>query len=333
MSNTKHSTFRTVVTLVVSACLIGVAALLLFNRQYILDTVANASYKPTAEVTAITERTQLSSSGRFTFYATSPEILAQEAFNSSCPRQESTSPILGCYTSADRIYIYNVTDARLDGMKEVTAVHEMLHAVWMRKSPEEKKALETQLRQAYAQRADGDLKKRMEYYDRTEPGEFVNELHSILGTEVDSLGSDLESYYGTYFNRSAVLAFHAQYSSTYKQLTSRADQLASLMGVLSKTIDAKSKTYTEEGNAFSQDVATFNSRASNGGFTSQSQFTAERSRLLARSGQLAAMREDINASIATYNSYYEEYQTISKQVEGLNKSLDSYQALGEAPSV
>lgn len=333
MSNTNRSTFRTVTTLVISACLIGAALWVLFNRQFVLDTVTNATFKPTTEVASLANETKLTSTGRFSFYATSPAVLDKNAFNSSCPRRESNSPILGCYTSADRIYIYNVSDPRLDGMKEVTAVHEMLHAIWVRKSPEEKQALDTKLRQAYEQHADDELRKRMEYYERTEPGEFVNELHSILGTEVGSLGSDLESYYDTYFSRSAVLAFHEQYSSTYKQLTGRADQLVSLMTDLGKTIDAKSKTYTSESAAFSQQINSFNSRAANGGFTSQSQFNAERAQLIARSAQLEAMREEINRSIETYNGYYAEYQEISKQVEGLNQSLDSYQTLDKAPSV
>lgn len=333
MSNTNRSGFRTVATLVISACLIGAALWVLFNRQFVLDTLTNATFKPTSEVVSLADESKLTSTGKFNFYATSPEVLDKDAFNSSCPRRESNSPILGCYTSADRIYIYNVSDPRLDGMKEVTAVHEMLHAIWQRTSPDKQKALESKLRNAYEQHADDELKKRMEYYERTEPGEFVNELHSILGTEVNSLGSDLESYYNSYFSRSAVLAFHEQYSSTYKQLTGRADQLVSLMTDLGKSIDANSKTYSSESAAFSQQINLFNSRAANGGFTSQSQFNAERAQLIARSAQLEAMRDAINTSIETYNSYYAEYQQISKQVEGLNQSLDSYQTLDKAPSV
>lgn len=333
MSNTSRSTFRTVTTLVISACLIGAALWVLLNRQFVQDTITNATFKPTSEVASLADQTKLTGIGKFTFYATSPEVLGQDAFNNSCPRRELNSPILGCYTSADRIYIYNVSDPRLEGMKEVTAVHEMLHAVWQRKSPDEQKALEAKLRQAYEQRADDDLKKRMEYYERTEPGEFINELHSILGTEVNSLGNDLESYYNAYFSRSAVLAFHDQYSSTYKQLTGRADQLVSLMTELGKTIDTKSKSYSSESAAFSQQINTFNTRAANGGFSSQSQFNTERAQLVARSAQLEALRDDINNSIEIYNGYYAEYQQISKQVEGLNQSLDSYQTLDKAPSV
>ncbi len=46
--------------------------------------------------------------------------------------------ILGCYNPSSRdIYIYNVTNSELDGVKEVTAAHEMLHAAWERLSESE----------------------------------------------------------------------------------------------------------------------------------------------------------------------------------------------------
>jgi predicted nucleic acid-binding Zn-ribbon protein len=52
-----------------------------------------------------------------------------------------------------------------------------------------------------------------------EPGQRDNELHSILGTEFDSLGIDLEQYYTLYFSddRRAVLAAAQQFDQAYTQ--------------------------------------------------------------------------------------------------------------------
>jgi hypothetical protein len=333
MSNTNRNIVRTISAFILSALFVLAAIWVVFNRQFILDTIANATYQPTDEISAIVTDTKLTQNATFTFYATKPEVLDQNAFNNNCPRQEQASPILGCYTSQDRVYIYNVTDPKLNGIKEVTSVHELLHAVWFRMSEDEQTRLEGKLRAAYEQRADDELKRRMGYYERTEPGEFVNELHSILGTEVTDIGSDLEAYYSRYFDRAAVLALHAQYNDTFRALTTRSEALVAQLNQLSSSIDAASTAYAANTNTLSADIAAFNTRAANGGFSSSSQFNAERARLVARSNQLEADRQSINASIQTYTTLRDEYQTIARQVETLNKSIDSYQSLDKAPSV
>src|SRR5690606_10396580 len=139
--------------------------------------------------------------------------------------QEKASPILGCYTSADRVFIYDITNEQLDGIEEVTAAHEMLHAVWNRMSSSERASIEKELRSAYEKLGDGTVKERMDYYVRTEPTEIANELHSILGTEVANLSDSLEAYYAQFFNRERVLALHDNYNSLYVSLQDRADVL------------------------------------------------------------------------------------------------------------
>ncbi len=271
--------------------------------------------------------------GRFTFYATHPVIESQAAFNQSCPRQETGNPILGCYTTDDRIYIYNLTNAELDGMEEVTAVHEMLHAVWSRMSVGERSRLSDELMTAYNNLADQELKTRMEYYQRTEPGEFTNELHSILGTEVANLGSSLESYYGRYFSRSDVLALHTKYSSVYKALYDRADELYKAMDTLSASIESRSKEYDSASEKLTTDINSFNARADSGAFTSNAQFYQERSALIARSNALEAERKAINDAIDQFNTYHTEYTKISDQIEVLNESIDSFKQIDKTPSV
>ena len=303
------------------------------NRQYVLDQIAVWGYEPTSEIQAIGQRVSFTDEGRFVFYATKPEVENQETFNTKCPRQEAGSPILGCYTTDDRIYIYALTNDQLDGMKEVTAAHEMLHAAWYRMSSEERDKLSVELREAYEGLDNSELKTRMEYYERTEPGEFANELHSILGTEVASLSNSLEAYYGQYFNRKAVLALHEQYSSVYLALHTRADELFSKMEALSATIQDQSKNYDNAAGQLTSDINAFNARATNGSFSSQAQFNAERAALIRRSNALENDRRAINANIEIYNTYYSEYQEIAKQVEVLNDSLDSYSEIDQGPSV
>ena len=333
MSSTKTNKTGAIVSFILSALFIVTAWWVFTNRQHLLDQMTIWSYEPSGNVAAISDRVAFTDKGKFAFYATKPEVSDQASFNTQCPRQEVGSPILGCYTGEDRIYIYDITNEELDGMEEVTAAHEMLHAVWVRTSESDKKSLEKQLRAAYASIDDAELKERMDYYERTEPGEFINELHSILGTEEVNLSSELQAYYNKFFDRGKVLALHQNYDSHYKALYARANELYPLMESLSASIDTRSTSYDLAAKQLSADITAFNTRASNGSFTSMSQFNSQRASLVSRSNALEAERTGINNDIATYDKYYSEYEEISKQIEVLNDSIDSYNQIDAGPSV
>lgn len=333
MSSTKSSHKGSLVAFVLSALLIVAAVWMFFNRQQVLDQVSVWSYTPSSDIVTINQNVQFTDKGRFIFYATTPAVAQPEDFNKECPRQETGSPILGCYTNDDHIYIYDITNDKLKGMEEVTAAHEMLHAVWYRTNEADREKLAGQLQAAYEKLEDDKLKDRMSYYERTEPDEIVNELHAILGTEIESLGEPLESYYGQFFNRDAVLKQHQQYSVVYNQLYERADDLYSKMETLSVTIQNRSRNYDVAVTQLSADISSFNRRANSNGFSSQSQFNAERNALLNRTAALDAERDAINGDINLYNKYYAEYQDIAKQIEVLNDSVDSFKQIDEAPSV
>lgn len=332
MSNTKHRVGSTI-AIVASVIIVLFAAWLIVNRQYVADALKVSSYQPDATIASIQERTKMTDKGRFMFYATKPEVMDAQSFNQSCPRQEVGSPILGCYTGDDRIYIYNLTDKKLDGMEEVTAAHEMLHAVWQRTDAEQKRRLSDLLTSAYKKLDDDALQKRMAYYERNEPTEFTNELHSILGTEVKNLDDDLESYYSQFFDRAEVLALHDKYNGFYTNLVQQSNDLYEKMEKLADSIDARSKTYDANISQLSADITSFNTRANNGDFNSQAQFYSERAALVNRSNQLEADRSAINEDITTYNSYYTKYTKIAGQIQLLNDSMDSYQNLEKAPSL
>lgn len=98
-----------------------------------MDVYRFWTYQPTAQVAAVANRAGMNDSGKFAFYATHPSLEGTQKFNEYCNRQEEGTAILGCYTN-DRIYVYDVQDKRFDGIQEVTASHEMLHAVYQRLS-------------------------------------------------------------------------------------------------------------------------------------------------------------------------------------------------------
>ncbi|MDB5162888.1 MAG: hypothetical protein JWO54_922 [Candidatus Saccharibacteria bacterium] len=334
MSTSKSSRVRSSIAFVLSILTVGLAIWLFTNRQYVLDQLTVWSYHPSASIASLDERVQFTDKGLFTFYATQPVVAEPSEFNSKCPRREAGSPILGCYTSDDRIYVFNMSNVQLDGMKEVTAAHEMLHAVWQRMGTDEQTRLAGLLTAAYEKNASPELRERMKYYERNEPDAISNELHSILGTEVAGLGAELDAYYGQYFeNRQVILDLHSKYNTVYQSLYSRADQLYKNMETLSASIETRSTQYDQDVARLSTDIDSFNNRANNGNFDSMNQFNSERAALISRSNQLDSQRSAINRDIATYGQLYDEYQSIASQIEVLNNSIDSFKALGETPTV
>lgn len=299
------------------------AGWLFANRQYVADQVTVWSYSPPAEIRAIESKLSFTDKGEFYFRVTQPDLQTAEEFNQDCPRQEPGSPILGCY-AAGRMYIYDIQNERLNGIEEVTAAHEMLHAVWERMSPAEKDRIGTILKTEFEQKADEALVERMAYYERNEPTEIINELHSIIPTEVAEISQELETYYQQYFDdRRAVVALHDQYSSVFDGLVERADGLYTELAALGLSIQEDRNSYNRSVEDLSRDIASFNFRANNGDFASISAFNAERTNLVARSNALDALRNEISADIDRYNAAYEEYLRIAGELEALNESIDS----------
>jgi hypothetical protein len=317
----------------------GIAVLLLsvfvfLNRQLISDTVVTLFYQPSVSIQAVESRVDFTGDGTRIFYATQPEVLDAQAFNERCPRQEVKNPILGCYVTDDRIYIYSITNQELQGIEEVTAAHEMLHAAWMRLSVSEREALQPSLQRLYESVADGALKERMNYYERTQPGEFYNELHSIFGTEVEGVGSELEAHYARYFeDRTAVIDYFSQYSGVFQALRDKADSLYGQMEALSEKITSERNNYEEKLTALSADTNSFNARASRGAFSSEQAFYNERATLVQRSQILEEDRATLNADINTFNKLRAQYVDVAAELEQLDKSLDSFQVLDSPPTL
>lgn len=334
MSATKRQTRNNggVLPFIIGVVSIVIAAVLFLNRQYIIDQIVVWQYQPSSAVTSIVARTQMSDIGKFYFYASTPAIENATDFNKNCTKQEEETAILGCYVNR-RIYVYDVTNEQLDGIEEVTAAHEMLHAVYDRLSSDEKQKIDSLLESEFEKlRHDSEFAERMAFYERTEPGERDNELHSIISTEVPSIGSKLETYYKRYFiDRSKIVALHMSYASLFDQLEARSEELSAELTRLADSINAKTASYNEAIKALNSDINAFNERASAGDFSSQSEFQAERSALVARSEILETTRAGINQDINRYNELREELAAVAGESEALNRSIDS--TLAPAPSV
>lgn len=312
--------------------MLAVSIYLTLNRQQVLDAFHFWTYHPTAEVTAVAQRTAFTDSGLFTFYAVRPEIETGQQFNTNCGHKEQGTAILGCYVN-DHIYLYNVTDSRLNGIKEVTAAHEMLHAVYQRMSEDERTQVNALVESEYKKLSnDPAYTERMAFYARTEPGERDNELHSIIGTEVANISPELEQHYAKYFNnRQQVVQLFNSYNSVFLALDKQAKTLSAQLDALSKKIDSDSVQYNADVKNLNQDISDFNQRAATGQFSSESDFSAQRQALQRRVDGVNSMRTLINNEIDRYETLRKQYNETVTESNNLYQSIDS--TLAPAPQV
>jgi hypothetical protein len=313
--------------------LFGVAAfLIVINKQYIIDQITVWQYKPTSEITGLVDRAGMGSYGKFLYLASQPSLEATQNFNNMCDRVENITSILGCYKNY-QIYIYDVTDKQLDGIREVTAAHETLHAAYVRMSESEQKEVDILLEAEYKKlETNKDFSERMAFYARTEPGQRDNELHSVIGTEVAVISPALEAHYEKYFsNRQKVVELDVEYSSVFQKLEDRSKELVGQLNALASSISDRSTQYNSDAQTLYSDIISFNNRANNWGFSSQAQFAFERSILSARVTELDATRISINEDITSYDSILLEYNSIASQSKKLYNSINS--TLAPAPSV
>lgn len=309
-----------------------VAAWLWLNQQFIIDQLAVWQYKPSHEIAALADQSGMNDRGRFLYYASQPEVDGTQRFNKVCDRREEGTAILGCYNGT-KIFIYDVKDERLDGIKEVTAAHEMLHAAFQRMSGDERQKLSNLLEVEYKKLENmADYKERMAFYARTEPGERANELHSVIGTEVKDINPELEAHFAKYFvSRDKVVALHNQYQAVFQKLESDAKALYDELQALSKQVTQASASYNDDVVALNEAIQAFNRRATTGDFTSESQFTRERSALMSQAGKLRDKRTSINDQITTYEVKRQAYNALAHESQELVDSLNS--KLAPAPEV
>lgn len=326
-----HSNKGLLIRLLISLFLLGLAIVVFTQRQVLIDTYMVWQYKPSPDIAAISERTKLTDKGEFLFYASTPELNDRESFNKACKAKGGEQTVvLGCYTMM-RIYLFDIDNPKLDGIKEVTAAHEMLHAAYDRLSPDERDRVdglvETQVRTLRDERILGLIKE----YEKTEPGERLNELHSILGTEVASLNPELETYYKQYFeDRLAVVSLASNYGAVFDELKGRMEALLAEITALADSIEKHNAEYTAAAQQLNADIEAFNVRARSGQM-SREEFDSQRTTLEALQSDLQSFYNLIKDEIALYDLKRSELESVNSESDVLNRSIDS--KLSPVPSI
>jgi len=252
------------------AVLIGLIVGVYTQHQTVLDWVRLRGYSAPTTVAQLASDDTMTARARHLFYVNHPAVESGKAFTGNCPAGGEKTVVLGCYVGQDAgIYLYAVTDVRLNGVQQVTAAHETLHAAYRRLSSSERKRVDAMLTDYYQHGlTDQRIKDTIELYKKSEPNDVVNEMHSVFGTEAPNLPPALEQYYQRYFsNRAKVTAYTASYQGEF---TNRQNKVASddaQLKTLKQQIDTNSAQLDQQKAALDSQSAQLQSERSNGQVT------------------------------------------------------------------
>lgn len=316
------------VSLLVMILFLAGALWILTNRQLLLDRWHIATFKPSAAILQLAHDDTMVSQGYDLYMASQPIIDGRDAFNRHCTVASEQTIVLGCYAN-QQIYLYDVTDPRFSGVEQVTAAHEMLHAAYDRLSTSERTRVNDLLNAELAKHIDDQhLNELMTLYKQSEPGQMLNEMHSVLGTEYAHLSPDLEQYYKSYFaNRAKIVAYATAYESVFTESKNK-------IAAMDKQLDAWKAQIDSNNQELSIQQASLR--------TQLNQMNA-----LAASGNTAAYNQQVpgyNQKVTTFNDLVQQTKTLVTQYNqlvvtrnqqataqnGLYQSLDShYQPVGQ----
>lgn len=271
---------------------------LFFNRQEILDWWRLRDYEPSSDIVRLATDSSFSDYGRRLFYVHYPELLDKPNFEGKCSVTEETI-VLGCYITHSKIYVFDVEDDRLEGVEEVTAAHEMLHAAYDRLADDERRRIGALLKDFFATVTDERLIKTVDSYTERDPAIVTNELHSIVGTEVRELPTELEDYYSQYFlDRLAIVSQAEGYSQEFITLEEQIE-----------AYDEQLKNIETEIEALESDIAQLNQA------------------LNTEKARLQSLRNDPEAYNLAVPGFNEQVRAYNEQVQALRAKIESYNAI------
>ncbi|KQP56809.1 hypothetical protein ASF51_02590 [Agreia sp. Leaf283] len=322
--------------------MVGVAALLAIalpvsggvyyaaNARIIADRQSVADFTPSENIESLVERADMNEVGTFLFYTSHPELNTASEFNTACGIRPEQF-LLGCYTG-ETIHLYDVTEERLDGLREVTAAHEMLHAAFDRLDAASQERLGVLLEEAYTAHGDDpELAARMDAYAVSQPGTRLTELHSIIGTEFTDLDPELETYYKTYFtDRSIVVGLHAAYEKVFSDLEQQTTDLSNQILALADEIESDTNTFNADQTQLNTDIDAFIAKNEAYGYSDDpAGFDADKAALIARDADLETRRTAINGKITQLGDLQQQLRDLDADAQALNRSIDSTIVPGE----
>ncbi|HEV2412696.1 MAG TPA: hypothetical protein VGS28_02710 [Candidatus Saccharimonadales bacterium] len=291
-------------TRVLSACLAILVVLLagVYYFQNIEDWWSLQGYTPSTAIKTLAQDDTMTPQAQHLFYVANATVDSRQVFNAHCSNKGDNTIVLGCYTGGTNgiIYIYDVTQPQLNGIQQVTAAHEMLHVVYARLGSQ-KTSVDNLLRAQMKETTDPRLLQLESIYSTTEPGELLDEMFSVFGTQVATLNPDLQAIYNQYFtNRQVLVNYTAAYVGLFQQNNAEIVSIDSQLKTLNTTIQSDNAQLTSQQQGITSMAQTMNG--------------------LKSSGQVGPYNQDVgpyNQKVDTFNSLLTTDQQLINQYNQL----------------
>jgi hypothetical protein len=304
----------------VMATIIAVVIMGMRFTQDLQDWSKLLHYQPTPEIAKLATTTTMTDTARRLFYVNQPTIEARKSSLNLCKSSEHTI-VLGCYVPSKGIFLQAVTDPRLEGVMEVTAAHEMLHVVYQRMTLLEQTQINKQLQAILSKIENPRILKLVQTYNEQDSRSVNNELHSILGTEVRNLGSELEEHYRKYFtNRSKIIALSEQYEGVFTALRGKAKTLDGQLMIRKSTLEQLAAQVKQEAEAIDSDRSNLQSSIS---INTQSDYNFRVSSFNDRVNGYNQLVSRLRDQTDTYNQMVTEHNSIALEEKSLVESLEN----------
>lgn len=278
----------------------------------ILDNQKLNSYTPPQQAIEVADTLQLTDYGRKLLYLNQPTFSSDRTLiYTKCNAQSQPgSTFFGCYLTGDNgIYILEIPDPRFKSSMYVTTAHEILHAGYHRLKAEEKASIDRLLLEVLNGSYGPELEEKLETYRTYNPKAVAGELHSFVGSEIETLPKALETYYTRYFkSRKAVIELHKKSTALFgekrKEIHAFDHKLA--------TLNAKLKREKEQLEELESELKSMQSQMElykkNGEISKHNAMVSPMNRKIAEYKKLA------NESMSTYNEYNDTAQKRNKVV-------------------
>lgn len=317
------NTSRRIRSSILLLCVVAAYVVIWTQRNTLLDWLALRNYAPSSGIAALATRDTMTDKAKHYLYINHPAINDRTAFNKNCPNDSEQSVVLGCFLG-DRqgIYIFNVTAPELKGVQEVTTAHEMLHQAYSRLSTSERKHVDSMLDDFYKNKlTDDSVKQQIEIYKKSEPDALHDEMHSLFGTEVPNVPSNLESYYSQYFTkRSIVAGYYTSYQAAFNGRKAQIDTYDKQLAEQKPAIDELEKSLKIQLAQLDSLKVQLDSAKRDGDYEHYNALVKPYNDSV---NQYNADLETLKTKITTYNNIVSNRNAIADQEQALQQNLSS----------
>lgn len=181
---------------------IALTLFLLLFWQPVSDISSVAFSSASSEIKQAGRDAGLNTHGQAIFLNNEPEFVNADTLASACPHDKEIIEY-GCYLpSSHKIYILQINDNELKPIELVAVAHETLHAAWNDMSLDDQQTIISDLTTFYDSKVSPALTKDAKPYKKENSTVFVDELHSLSGSEVGlvTMPSSLQNHFSKYFS-------------------------------------------------------------------------------------------------------------------------------------